>query len=117
MIHSSLKYWINLLSTKYTQQKIEDVALDIARQCRTILIQRVIGQTKTFSSEQLRGYVRAYAPCPLENILKQRNDVEHLDPTRISKILDQAKEILIEMVIRDMQTMPTKVMADIAAAA
>jgi hypothetical protein len=117
MIHSPVKHWINLLSARYAKQKIEDVAIDIARQCRTTLTLRVIDKSKTLPPGQLRGYVRAYATFPLENILKQHNVIEHLDRTRISKILDQAKEMLIEMVIRDVQSMPIKVVADIAAAA
>jgi hypothetical protein len=117
MIHSSIKHWINLLSARYAKQKIEDMAIDIARQCRTTLTPRVIDKSKTLSPEQLRGYVRAYATCSLEYIINQRNDIKHLDPIRIIKILDLAKEILIEMVIRDMQTMPTKIVTDVAAAA
>ena len=116
-MHSAIKDCIRLLSARFTNQKIEDIAADIASQCRTALAQRVIGKSKILPPEQIRGYARAYAACSLESIINERSDVKRLNSRQISKVILQAKEFLIEMVIGDMQSMPPTVVADIAAAA
>ena len=113
----SIKNCIKILSARLTNQKIEDLAADVASQCRTALTQRVIGKSKILPPEQIRGYVRAFAACSLESIINERSDLKHLNSSQISKVILQAKELLIEMVIGDMQSMPPTVVADIAAAA
>ena len=93
------------------------MAADIASQCRTSLTQRVIGKSKILPPEQIRGYVRAFAACSLESIMNERSDIRRLNSSQISKVILRAKEILIEMVIDDVQSMPPTVVANIAAAA
>jgi len=117
MMKSPIKHLINQLFSWRTTQKIENLAVDIARQCRSRVTQQVISKSKTLPPEQLRGYVRAYATGCLESVAKQRVNTEQLNPCQISKVILQAKEFLIEMVIRDMQSMPPAVVGDIAAAA
>jgi hypothetical protein len=117
MMHSAVNACIKLLSARLTKQKIEDIAADIASQCRTALTQRVTGKSKILPPEQIRGYVRAFAACSLESIIVERSDIKRLDSSQISKVILRAKEILIEMVIGDVQSTPPKVVADIAAAA
>ena len=114
---SQIKDCIKLLSARLTNQKIEDIAADIASQCRTALTQRVIGKSKILPPEQIRGYVRAFAACSLESIITERSDIKRLNSSQTSKVILRAKEILIEMVIGDVQSMPPIVVADIAAAA
>jgi len=116
-MHFAIKDCIKLLSARFPQQKIEDIAADIASQCRTALAQRVIGKYKILPPEQIQGYVRAFAACSLESIISERSDIKHLSSSQISKVIIRAKEILIEMVIGDVQSMPPAVVADIAAAA
>ncbi len=114
---SAIKNCIKLLSARFTKQKIEDIATNIANQCRNTVTQHVIGKSKLLPPKQMRGYIRAYAACSLESIINERNDIKHLNPSQISKVILQAKEFLIEMVIGDMRSMPPTVVADIAAAA
>jgi len=117
IMQSPIKHWINLLFARHTKQKIENLAGDIARQCRTSITQRVIRKSKILPPDQMRGYIRAYVTCCLESVIKQRNDTKHLNPSQISKVILQAKELVIEMVLRDMQSMPAMVVSDIATAA
>jgi len=112
-----IKDCIKLISARSTKQKIEDMAADIASQCRTALTQRVIGKSKILSPEQIRGYIRAYAACSLEFIINERIDIKRLNSSQISKVILRAKEFLIEMVVGDLQSMPPTVVANIAAAA
>ena len=112
-----IKNCIRLLSVRRMKHKTEYIAADVADQCRAALAQRVIGKAKILPPEQIRGYIRAYAACSLESIINERSDVKRLNSRQISKVILQAKEFLIEMVIGDMQSMPPTVVADIAAAA
>jgi hypothetical protein len=114
---SQIKDCIKQLSARLTKQKIESIAADVASQCRTALSQRVIGKSKILPPEQIRGYIGAFATCSLETIINERSDLKQLSPNQISKVILQAKVFLIDMVIDDMQSMPPKVVADIAAAA
>jgi hypothetical protein len=116
-MHFAYKDCIKLLSARLAKLKIEDIAADIASQCRSALTQRVIGKSKILPPEQIRGYIRAYAACSLESIINERSDIKRLNSSQISKVILQAKELLIEMIMGDMQSMPPKVVADIAAAA
>jgi hypothetical protein len=117
MMHIAIKDCIKLLSIRSTKHKIEEMAADIASQCRTALAQRVIGKSKILPPEQIRGYVRAFATCSLESIINQRSDIRRLNSSQISKVILRAKEILIEMIIDDVQSMPPTVVANISAAA
>ncbi len=101
MMHSPIKDCIELLSARFTKQKFEDIASDIASQCRTALTQRVIGKSKILPPKQFRGYIRAFAACSIESIINERSDLKRLNSSQISKVMLQAKEILIEMVIGD----------------
>ena len=117
MLNFAIKDCIKLLSARFKKQQIEDIAADIASQCRRALTQRVIGKSKILPPEQIRGYVRAFAACSLESIMNERSDIRRLNSSQISKVILQAKEFLIEMVLGDIQSMPPTVVADIAAAA
>jgi hypothetical protein len=117
IMYFPFNHWIHFLSAWHTKQQIEILAGDIARQCCTSLIQSVISKAKTLPPEQMRGYVRAYVSCDLESVIKQHNDIKHLNPTQISKVVFQAKELLIEMVVRHAISMPPTVVVDMATAA
>jgi hypothetical protein len=67
--------------------------------------------------EQMRGYVRAYATCLLESVIKQRNDLKHLNPAQISKVIIEAKELLIDMVVCEVMSIPPTVVVKMANAA
>ena len=117
MIPSPVKQWMQNFFAWRTSQKIETLASDIARQCRPQVLQRVTSKSKTLLPEQMRGYARAYATCYLEVTMRQHMNTEHLNSVQVSKVMHQAKEFLIEMVIRDMQLKPPTVVVDVAAAA
>jgi len=93
------------------------LAADIARRCQSTLCHRLVDKSETFSLEQMRGYARAYAMDCLEPVLNQWITAEQPKPALICKVTAQAKEFLIEMVVREMQASSISVAADIAIAA
>jgi hypothetical protein len=107
----------NLFFTWRKTHIIEKSALDVARQCRTILFEQIINNAKKLAPRQVPGYVRAYATCCIEPIIKSRIDLKHLSPIELEKVVSQAKDHLIEMITSDMRSMPPAFMTDIAAAA
>jgi hypothetical protein len=117
MMLSEVKNFSKILFAWCTKRTVEDTAADIASQCRTTLTQCVIGKSKILPPDQLRGYICAYATCSLESIINGRSDIKRLNSSQISKVIHRAKELLIEMVISDMQSMPPTIVAKIAAAA
>ena len=116
-MHSSIKRLVNMIFIGQTNQKVENLANDIANQCRARLTKLVSRESKVLPPEQMRGYIRAYVTDYLESVVKQRIDTNHFHHSQISKIILQAKELVIEMVACDMQCMPHTVVADIATAA
>lgn len=116
-MQTHFKRWINLLFAGRTKKTVEKMADEIVRQCHPILMQRIFGKTKAMPPEQMRGYVRAYSAYCTETIINRRNDIEHLTPSQFAKIISLAKEILIEIVLRDTRSIPPKVVEDIATAA
>jgi hypothetical protein len=116
IMHSPIKHWIQL-SAWNAKQQIENLAIDIARQCRMPLIQMVISKTKAMTAGQMRGYVRAYVGSVLESVVKQHNDIKHLNPSQISMVVLRAKELLIDMVVCYKRSMPPIVVEDMATAA
>jgi hypothetical protein len=116
-MHFSIKGCFKPLSARFTKQKIEDIAADIANQCRTTLSKQIIGKSKIMPPKQIHGYLRAYVSCSLESIINEREDIKQLDPRQISKVILQAKELLIGLVVSDMRSMSPKIVADMSAAA
>ncbi len=116
-MNSAIKFCIKLVSTRLNSQRIENIAIDVANQCRTAVTQQIISKSKILPPKQMRGYIRAYVTCFLESIIDKHNDIKNLDPSRYSKVAYLAKEFLIELVMDDMGSTPPAVVADIAAAA
>jgi hypothetical protein len=119
MLQSLVNHWISLFSAWHTNQKVKILTCDIARQCRATLIQLVISKTKkkAMPPEQMRGYVRAYANSQLETVIKQRNDLKHFNPSQISKVILEAKELLIDIVVCEVMSIPPTVVVKMANAA
>jgi hypothetical protein len=119
MLHVLIKHWISLFSIFHSDQKMKKLAGDIACQCRATLIQRVLSKTeaKTLSHHQMRGYVRAYATSSVESAIKQHNDTKDLKFSQISRIILEAKELLIDMVVCDMSSISPTVVVKMANAA
>jgi hypothetical protein len=117
MKRSPFKHLMQLLSPWRGSHDIENLASDIARQSRIHVTKQLLCQAKFLPYDQMKGYIRAYATLYLSSIIKQHNDITHLNTSQVAKVVLKAKEYLIEMVVRDLQSMPPIVMADIAAAA
>jgi hypothetical protein len=103
MPQSHVKQWSSVFTFWRSKEKIESVAADVARQFRQVLSQRIGNKLGNMSSEQMRGYVRAYANCLLETNIEARIEDEHLTVSQAAQIRSLSKEYLIEMVVNDLQ--------------
>jgi hypothetical protein len=117
MIRSTIKLFTDLLFARRSKEKIEKTALAIAFQCKSALIRMLTGNSKTLSPGQFPGYVRAYANCSIKGFFQHNNGVRDINPVQVLKIQDLAKELLIEMVVREIKSIPCMVKAGIASAA
>jgi hypothetical protein len=116
-MQSFVSFLIDLLPSWFTTHKNETIAGDIARQCRTVLVQRIVHKSKSHALSQMRGYIRAYSTNCVKSAITQRPELKNLSSAQVSKIIFLAKESLIEMVVREARSMPPTYTADIAHAA
>lgn len=107
---SKLAFW-------HINHKIEDLAGSIARQCRMALSRPLSNISGNMPVDQMRGYIRAYATSCVELAVKHHADTADLSASHVSKVTLQAKELLIEMMVRDMQAVQTTCTRRLAAAA
>ena len=118
MSKSLVNRWFDRINFWHATQKIDALAAQLARQCRMPLTQMLSPVAERMACEQLRGYVRAYATQCIASAVKSRNDVTAFTSSQISKAMLQAKELLIEMIVRDTRVVtPPIITTDFAAAA
>ena len=96
---------------------VENVAVELAKECRAWVARQVFGKADVLSPKQLRGYIRAYATRALESAISGSDDFKSLSSRQIPAIIARAKEHLIESVAAEARSMPPKSEVGVAAAA
>jgi hypothetical protein len=117
MTKSFFAQWISQIFNRHASRSIDVLVDKIVRDCRTTLVNRVMRASGILSPEQMRGYVRAYATTCIAKSMEQNIGIESIKTKLISRVAVQAKEMLIEMVIRDVQSLPPTIVANLTAAA
>jgi hypothetical protein len=93
-LFDSILQWINA-------PLVRQAAGEVARECRTAVLDHVYPRTRAMSRAQVRGYVRAWAPAfvleEVDAVLSRRRTGIHLR----QQVGAEAVEQLIDMVVDD----------------
>jgi len=95
-------YWLPWQKSRL----VEQVAGEVARQCRASLWQRMCQKTITMSVSEIKGYVRARAAGFVGNEVDLACMRRRLSAKLRSQVLASAIEQLTTMVIRDVLSDP-----------
>lgn len=86
---------------------VDQVAGEVARQCRSGLWRRVSNRTINMSIAEMRGYARAQAAGCVSDEVDRVLYRRHLKPTLRSQIVDAAVDQVIGMLVHDfLSTVP-----------